>query len=111
MLEIGSGQGCDFLPPVIRRKIQVVGADKIADAAALVRFLNSRPEAVELERRRSGSSSSTGAHWAADRRRCDPRRRPAHKTPSQGNTVTPAERMAASTISSFPVMRLPESRV
>ena len=48
MLYVGSGQGRDFLPPVVWRQIQICGANEIADAAAFVGFFDARPEAVEL---------------------------------------------------------------
>src|ERR1035441_508078 len=48
MLDIGSSQSGDLLPPILWRQIQVYGTNQIADAAALVRFFNSCPEAVEL---------------------------------------------------------------
>src|SRR4051812_14198495 len=48
MFEISSGQGCDFLPPVIGRKIQVRRANKVPYAAALMRFFHSSPETIEF---------------------------------------------------------------
>ena len=48
MFEVGAGERRDFLPPVVRRQIQICGADEIADAAALVGFFDARPEVVEF---------------------------------------------------------------
>src|SRR5579864_1124602 len=48
MLHVRTRKTCDFFPPVVRRKIQVHGANEVADAAALVSFFDAGPEAVEL---------------------------------------------------------------
>ncbi len=48
MLDIGSRQAGQFLPPVFGRKIQVGGPDQVAHSAALVRLLDARPDVIEL---------------------------------------------------------------
>ena len=48
MLDVGAGEGRDFLPPIVGRQIQIHGAHEIADAAALVSFFDAGPEAVEF---------------------------------------------------------------
>ena len=37
-----------FLPPILRRQIQIRGPHQVADAAALVRLFDARPEAIEF---------------------------------------------------------------
>src|SRR5438445_13604008 len=48
MLDVGTGKGGHFLPPVLRLKVQIFGTHHIADAATLVHFGDASPEAVEL---------------------------------------------------------------
>ena len=54
MLNVGAGEGRDFLPPAIGGKIQVHGTNEISDAATLVSFLHARPEAIEFEAQQIG---------------------------------------------------------
>ena len=48
VLDIRAGKRCGFLPPIFRREVEIFGADEIADAAALVGFVDAGPEAVEF---------------------------------------------------------------
>ena len=48
MLDVGAGKRRGFLPPSFGRQIEIFGADKIADAAALVDFGDAGPEAIEF---------------------------------------------------------------
>ena len=48
VFDIGAGKSRGFLPPIVRRQIEIFGTNQIADAAALVGFVDAGPEAVEL---------------------------------------------------------------
>ena len=77
----------DFLPPALRRQIQIRRPDKISHTAALVRFFDPRPEAVEFaaqqirlveQHRRMGQQIEDGAIRSGDRRIKFPARKHSH---------------------------------
>ena len=43
-----AGKSFGFAPPILWREVEIFGADKVADAAALVGFGDAGPEAVEF---------------------------------------------------------------
>jgi len=48
VLDIRARKATDFLPPIIRRQIQILRTNKISHPAALVHFANPTPEAVQF---------------------------------------------------------------
>jgi hypothetical protein len=60
MLDVGAGRR-EFFAPIVGREVEILGADEIADAAALVGFFDAGPEAVEFLLELIGSSSRTAA--------------------------------------------------
>ncbi len=50
-------------PPVVRRQIKIVGADKVADAAALVGFVDASPEAFKFLAKLIGFVEQDSCAW------------------------------------------------
>src|SRR5437899_806903 len=48
VLNVSTGQTGQFLPPIIRREVQISGPDQVADAAALVGLFDSGPYVVKF---------------------------------------------------------------
>ena len=93
MLDIGAGKRCGFLPPIVRRQVEIFGTDQIADAAALVGLGDAGPEAVEFlleliglveQNRGAGNEIEDGAVGSGDRGIKLPAGKNVHSTGADG---------------------------